>query len=263
MKAVLGAAALSLCLGMRCDTSASNGPAAGLVKFVRSTNDSLNLYLTAPNLSVQNWLHNNFWRMLVYSPYFDNKLSWYPNGWVYLDAYAIYTSSGVGNQHPEWILKDASGNRLYIPWGCSAGACPQYAGDISSASFREWWIAQAEQLLSHGYKGLFIDDVNMEFRIGNGAGTFVNPIDPNTGLPMAWDAWRQYMATFMTQVRNAFPKIEIVHNAIWYAGPSGVRDLDPSIQQEIAAANYINIEAWSERSWSHRGRWSMVAERST
>ena len=243
MKAVLGAAALSLCLGMRCDTAVPNGPAAGVVQFVRSTNDSLNLYLTAPNLSVQDWLRGNFWRMLVYSPYFDNKLSWYPNGWVYLDSYAIYTSSALGNQHPEWILKDASGNRLYIPWGCSDGTCPQYAGDISNAGFREWWMAQAAQLLSHGYKGLFIDDVNMEFRVGNGAGAFVHPIDPNTGLPMKWNAWRQYMATFMTEVRNAFPNIEIAHNAIWYAGPSGVRDMDPSIQQEIAAANYINIEA--------------------
>jgi hypothetical protein len=260
MKAVLAAAALSLCWGVRCDT-VPNGPDAGLVHFVRSSNDSLNPYLAAPNPETQSWLRGEFWRMLVYSPYFDEKLSWYPNGWVYLDAYAIYTDSSLANQHPEWILKDASGNRLYIPWGCSAGTCPQYAGNFSNASFRQWWIGQAQQILSHGYKGLFIDDVDMDFRVGNGAGNFVDPIDPNTGTAMTESNWRSYMAAFMGQVRSAFPSVEIVHNSIWYAGPSSVRDLDPSIQQQIGAANYLNIEFGVNDSGltGGNGEWSLNA----
>src|SRR5258708_36319206 len=115
-------------------------------------------------------MRRHLWRMLVYSPYFDSRLSWYPNGLAYLDLYAIYTGAALATQHPEWILKDATGNKLYIPWGCSNGACPQFAGDISNLAFRQWWIGQAQTLLAKGYKGLFIDDVNMEFRVGNGAG---------------------------------------------------------------------------------------------
>jgi len=145
-------------------------------------------------------------------------------------------------QHPEWILKDANGNRLYIPWGCSNGTCPQYAADTSNPGYRQWWISQAAAIVPKGYKGIFVDDVNMNFQVSNGYGNLVVPIDPNTGTLMSWDNWRKYMAGFMQQIRSAFPTSEIVHNSIWYSGPSGVRDQDPYIQQQIAAANYQNIE---------------------
>jgi hypothetical protein len=82
----------------------------------------------------------------------------------------------------------------------------------------------------------------MEFRVGNGAGVFVNPVDRNTGTAMSWENWRRYMAEFTGQIRAAFPNVEIVHNSIWYAGPPGVRDRDSYIHRQIAAANYLNIE---------------------
>ena len=82
----------------------------------------------------------------------------------------------------------------------------------------------------------------MEFLVSDGCGNLVVPIDPNTGTAMTWDNWRYYMAGFMQQIRSAFPSIEIVHNSVWYAGPDGIRDQDPYIQQQIAAANYQNIE---------------------
>ena len=80
------------------------------------------------------------WRMTVWSPYFDEKTAWFANGWVYDDAYAIYTEQKLVSEHPEWILKDAQGNKLYIPYGCSAGSCPQYAADISNPAYRHYWI---------------------------------------------------------------------------------------------------------------------------
>ena len=70
------------------------------------------------------------WRMNVFSPYFDSRTGWYPNGWVYDDAYAIYAGEELASQHPEWILKDAAGNKLYIPFACSGGSCTQYAGHL-------------------------------------------------------------------------------------------------------------------------------------
>src|SRR6185312_9064147 len=105
------------------------------------------------------------------------------------------------------------------PWGCADGACPQYAADIANPTFRAWWIAQAQTNLSNGnYKGLWIDDVNMNFDVADGAGNPVAPIDAATGAPMTWSAWRNYVAQFLTQIRQAFPAREIVHNAVWYAG---------------------------------------------
>src|SRR5205085_10818824 len=35
------------------------------------------------------------------------------------DVYAIYKDGALATQHPEWILRDQSGNELYIPYGCS------------------------------------------------------------------------------------------------------------------------------------------------
>jgi hypothetical protein len=98
------------------------------------------------------------------------------------------------------------------------------------------------QLNAGNYKGLWIDDVNTNFSVGDANGNFVAPIDSATGAPMTWDAWRAYVAQFLTQVRQSFPGREIVHNSVWYAGPDGVRDQDPSIQKQISQSDIIVVE---------------------
>ena len=50
------------------------------------------------------------------------------------------------------------------------GSCPQYAGDVSNAAFRRHWIAEAAAELHHGYRGFWIDDVNLDLRISHGSG---------------------------------------------------------------------------------------------
>lgn len=239
MNLLVASIALALCLWVPARLSADDGPEAGVVHLVRNADSAFDRYTNGPG---QDWIRNHFHRMIVYSPYFDSRLSWYPDGLAYADLYAVYTNRGNAEPDREWILKDVSGNKLYIPWGCSRGACPQYAADPSNAAYRQWWINRAQDLLSRGYKGLFIDDVNMEFRVGNGASSFVSPMDPNTGKAMTWGDWRRYIAEFTEQIRAAFPDIEIVHNSIWFAGPAGVRDLDPYIQRQIAAANVLLVE---------------------
>ena len=160
---------------------------------------------------------------------------------MYDDAYAIYPGSQMASQHPEWILKDAAGNNLYIPYGCSGGSCPQFAGDISNVEFRRNWIAEASAHIAHGYRGLFVDDVNLEQRTGNGQGQQVAPVDRSTGQPMSAASWRAYMAEFMAEIRAALPNAEIVHNALWFAN-SDAGTNDPSIRREIESANYVLLE---------------------
>ena len=214
----------------------------GRVRFFRRVDQSFDPYLQAPSTTQQQWLRDHFYRMEVFSPFFDSRTSWYPSSLVYQDIYAIYSSSTLVEQHPEWILKDVSGSRLFIPWGCSGGTCPQYAADISNSAFRRWWIDEAKRRLSYGYRGIWIDDVNMEFRVGDGAGNFVTPYDRNTGSLMTWDNWRRYMAEFTEQIRLELPGVELLHNSIWYAGPSAVRDSDPYIRRQISSGDIINIE---------------------
>ena len=48
-------------------------------------------------------MRNNYFRMQTYSVYFDKRLSWYPNAWVYKNSYAIKSRWPVFREHPEWI----------------------------------------------------------------------------------------------------------------------------------------------------------------
>jgi hypothetical protein len=256
--AILALAAMAACSsGFVQDASADT---AGTVHFVRSADSSFDVYTTSPSPEAQAWLRAHMWRMTVFSPYFDQKTSWYAQGWMYDDSYAIYKGSQLATQHPEWILKDTAGNKLYIPFGCAGGTCPQYAGDIANPAYRHNWIAEARTGLAHGYRGLFVDDVNMEQRTGNGEGQQVVPVDSTTGQPMSATAWRAYMSEFMAEIRAAFPSIEIVHNAIWFAS-SSAGTADPSIRREIESANYINLERGVNDSGltGGNGPWSVNA----
>ncbi len=214
---------------------------AGTVQTLRDAPSSFNEYTGSPTPATEAWMRAHFWRMVVFSPYFDTRTSWYPHAWFYKDAYAIYNPSLLATEHPEWIFKDSHGNKLYIPFGCANGSCTQYAGNIANAGFRQHWIEEARATLAHGYQGLYIDDVNMEFNVCNGNGEHVVPIDPATGQPMTYTAWRAYMAQFMEQIRAAFPGTEIVHNAIWFAaGPARISD--PYVDREIDASSGVYLE---------------------
>jgi putative glycosyl hydrolase-like family 15 (GHL15) protein len=218
---------------------------AGRVQFVKAAPSSFDSYTSAPASGQQSWMRSHYWRMRTYSPYFDSRLSWFPNAWVYQDLYGIYTDSSVASQHPDWILKDSRGNKLYIPFGCAGGTCPQYAGDFGNASFRSWWLSAAAAKLAKGYRGLLIDDVNMDWRVSNGYGQFVVPNDPRTGTTMTESNWRRYMAEVLEQARSRFPTQEIVHNVLWWAGcssPSSTCWSDPYIVRQYKAANYAHFE---------------------
>ena len=163
--------------------------------------------------------------------------------WLYKDLYAIYADgsedhSDILNNHPEWILKDASGYRLYINWACSGGTCPQYAGDIGNPAFRTYWVSKATEALVKSYLGAWIDDVNLDWRIGDGNGQFVAPIDSRTGTAMTLADWKRYFVEFTEQIREAMPNKEILHNVLWHAGPTS----DPLIARQIKAADYIHLE---------------------
>lgn len=219
----------------------------GHINFYKHTGSPDDLYTANPSPADMQFMDRHWPRLLSYSGYWDDKLSWFPDAWMYVDSYAVYSDPNNAffaqliQSHPDWILRDAQGNPLYINWGCGGGTCPQYAANLSNPNgFRAWWIQQVGQALSHNppYKGLFIDDVNLDLsRISDGSGNLVTPIDPATGQPMTNAAWRKYFADFMVQVRRAFPAAEIVHNTLWFLDWS-----DPNIQREIQAADWVNLE---------------------
>lgn len=214
---------------------------AGEVNFAKRSSPAFDRFTSSPTPDFKQWMNDKLWRSVVFTPYFDNKTSWYRQGWVYKDLYAIYSDSSMATTRENWILRDGSGRKLYIPWGCGGGSCPQYAGDIGNPEFRNWWISSAQATVAKGYRGIWVDDVNLEFRVGDGEGNQVAPFDPRTGRTMTWQDWRRYMAEFVEEIRAALPGVEIVHNSIWFA-VAGARASDPYVQRQIRAADYVNLE---------------------
>jgi len=215
--------------------------APGRAHFVVRTSPAFDPYLKASSSQSKQWFQSHVWRMMVYSPFFDSKLGWYPGGWAYINLYGLHTDWPVVGDHPEWLLRNAQNKPLYIPYDCANGACPLYAADVSSPQYRAYWISRARELVAKGYRGLWIDDVNLEFRVSDGSGRHIAPVDPSTGKEMLYEDWKRYVAAFCGEIRNAFPNIEILHNSIWYAGGPN-RDLDPSVSKELQAADYITLE---------------------
>lgn len=230
--------AVLLCCAVSTNVIAENLWPEGQVKLFVVADSGFDEWTKNPTAQQQQFMRDRYHRMLTYGPYFDSRLSWYPNAWEYRDAYAIYRSSELAQAHPEWILKDAAGRNLYIPYGCSGGVCPQYAADIGNADFQEHFIATQRVQMAAGYLGIYVDDVNLSrITVSDGSGSSVTPIDPRTGSAMTLADWRRYFAEFMERIRDAFPEVEIAHNVHWSADLS-----DSSVVRQLQAADWIGFE---------------------
>ena len=112
------------------------------------------------------------------------------------------------------------GGKLYIPFGCSGGTCPQYAADIGNPEFRAAWIEEARSQLAHGYKGP-LRRRREHLHAGlqrHGHATWRR----STRAPARDDAGPRGSATSPTSWQSSAPRSrrEIVHNSIWFAGDS-------------------------------------------
>lgn len=210
--------------------------------------------------ATQEWMVNHYERMQAYSPWFDEYTDWYGNGLIYKNMYAIYNCTEfectpqwipvtefILDQHPEWILRDSDDNPLYLPYGCENGTCPQFAADIGNSEFRDYWINDLQQrlvaafdLTGKGYHGIFVDDVNTDLAksVVTSEKMPGNPINPNTGLSMEDEEWKNYVAEFVELIRTEVPGYEIVHNVVWYHTQPENEYLD----RQIDAADLIGLE---------------------
>ena len=193
-------------------------------------------------------------RVLVYGAY-----SWFDGGWRYADGDAIYNNSypGKGSASPgdgnptydAMILRDASSNKLFIPFGAvSGGQYAQYAADVGLSAWRTDFASRIASALAagQGSVGIMQDDVNPGSATNtvNGSGTHVDAIDPRTGAAMTGADWNRYHAEFVESNKVAVGSAELVCNMHWYAGNSGFTRgyNDAYIARIIDAADYILLE---------------------
>lgn len=238
-------------------------PSAGDVRVVKRMGDSsFDAVVTNPSATTVTWLNDHFYRMEVFTTFFDAKTSWYSKGLVYWDSAVIYPGSSTATSHPDWILQDAAGQPVYLDWNCAGGKCPQYAADIDNPAFRRYWIDGLKAALVKGYAGAWIDDVNLALRFSDGTKS-VTASSPATKTVMTEDTWSAAVASFMTEVRAALPGYELLHNSVWYARPT--RSADAYVKQEILAADVINMEggfASDGGLTGGTGEWSVSAKMS-
>lgn len=212
----------------------------GTVKFLQLASSAFDPHTRDPAPAEQAWMREHYYRMKVWSTYFDSRLAWFPNAWFHKNSYAIYPNSTTMKMHPEWILRDSDGNMLYIPYACRQGECPQFAGDFGNPAFRTSWIEAAVETASRGYVGIWIDDVNLSWRVSDGQGRTVIPQDPRTGDQMTIDDYQRYFAEFMAQIRAALPDIAIAHNSLWFADSPSFDN--PYVARQIDSADFVNLE---------------------
>ena len=203
---------------------------AGKVRLAKSAGPEMDRPMTHGPRARRAWFRRTYTRMKAYAPWFNPRLRWYRDAWAYQDLYAVYSDGREDGSHMRFVLRDGSGGRLYIPWGCNGSSCPQYAGDPGNADFRRMWIAAAARKLRAGYRGLYIDDATLAMVTGDARGRLVAPVDPRTGREMRQEDWRRYVTEFLVAIRHALPKAEIVHNSSWWipavrpaASPRGAR----------------------------------------
>ena len=263
-----GLLALAMIAAASLAFSGVAGAATNPIRFYRSATANFDAYTCAQpdgtscsTPEEQQWMRDHYWRIRGFTPWFDSSngpnsaISWGLPSDVYTELYAIYRESNVGvpnlgtlSRHPTWVLRDRAdvpstsaieGRRLYLPWFCDdpKPGCPEFAADIGNQYFRNWWINRMRDVMSHGYTGIYVDDVNLDWRIADGSGRYIKPWDPRTKKRMTLDHWRKYVATFTEQIRAAFPDALIIHNGFFWQN----RD-NPWVQRETAAADFLELE---------------------
>lgn len=217
------------------------GGDGGRIKLVRNTAQGFDRFITGSTPGQRAFARAHYWRMRAYPPFFDQALRWAPPAHLYEDLYGlspdVRRDRRLVARHPNWVLRDANGRKLFIPWGCEGGSCAAWAADPGNRRWRDRWVRRARRQLEKGYKGVFIDNVNLDMRVSDGFGTPTAPIDPRTGAPMTAASWRRYIAGFTERIRRGLPKAEIVHNSIWYSDRA-----DGAVGRAAAAADIVELE---------------------
>jgi hypothetical protein len=188
------------------------------------------------------WMNKSYDSMVVWEPYWDSRLDDFGRVFVSRNAYSIKVDVSEDRrsiEHPEWILRDADGDPVYIPFDCT-NLCPQYAADVGNPEFRQAMLDDIATLVRRGYPGLMLDDVNLDWRFSDRIGDDIAPIDPRTGAGLTLEDWQRYMAEFVEMIRSEFPGLKIMHNVIWYTEPP--HNDNPYLSRQIVAADYLMLE---------------------
>ena len=142
------------------------------------------------------------------------------------------------------VLRNASGRRLYVPFACVRGRCPQYAADVADPRWRRYLATGVRQVLRHRYAGVFLDDVNWQVNVSDGRERPARPIDRRRGGTITAAGWKRAMARVVHTVARAAGRREVMVNTVWWRPESSMDD--PVVRRGLAAASDYYIERGTE-----------------
>ena len=108
--------------------------------------------------------------MRAYAPYFDSRTNWYGDAWFYKDSYAIYPGEDRASRTRPRSCATGAATALHPVRLRRRHAARSTRPTSATGTTAPHWIADAKATLAQGYKGIFVDDVNMEMRVSDGNG---------------------------------------------------------------------------------------------
>lgn len=161
-------------------------------------------------------------RLLVYYPYFDQHLSWFPGTrcWAYHNLIRTQDLS-----MPRVDYMNAFGPGDVETW---------WAADIREPAWQEYWIEEALDLYGRGYRGLRLDDINPD-----------EPLEDSGGTPYTPAWWVEANADFLELIRESLPSdMELLGNVSrwWMWGLADRTVTMPHLLRIIDALDLVEME---------------------
>lgn len=202
-------------------------PAEGKARFYKGAYPGLDRYIDSRRCARH---LNRYVRMRMFTHFSDRCVDRsYRGGLVNVNAQAIHVTDvriRRGDTRAErarkraldrMILRDSAGRRLYVPFDCARGRCPQYAADIANPRWRTYLRRQVRRAMRHRYAGVFLDDVNWQVNVSDGLERRVPAMDPGR--------WKRAMRLLVSGVRTAAGRRgELMINTVWWRPESSLDD---------------------------------------
>lgn len=222
-------------------------PVEGKARFYKGAYPGLDRYIGTRRCS--RYL-NRYVRMRLFTDFSDRCVDGsYRGGLVNINAQAIQVDDvriRRGDSRAErsrkralnrMVLRDRAGRRLYVPFDCTRGRCPQYAADVADPRWRAHLERRVRRAMRHRYAGVFLDDVNWQVNVSDGREQPVAAMDPAR--------WKRAMARLVTGIRTAAGRRrEVMVNTVWWRAESSLDD--PVVRQGIQQATDFYIERGTE-----------------
>ncbi|MHB1342842.1 MAG: putative glycoside hydrolase [Thermoleophilia bacterium] len=158
------------------------------------------------------------------------------------------TGENINSNHPDWFLKDASGNRIVFQY---YSGIDFYAMDWGNQAWRDYWVAQAlGRVQALGFDGLFLDDLYT-----HPWGEIDRPLLNYTSESQLQAAVRGFLANTFTKTKAADSKLLVIGNLVdhlWFPGlfadwlkvSDGLMDEQFVHVGESTTTGYKSIEDW-------------------